>query len=172
MVTGHSGTLRELPTDLIQPGWGGEGVGAEGFEVAFLLVVVKGAVEAEVGCFGRLNEAGAVVGTHLKEDAHFDLAEGLAAHETVDVIEAVDGCKEVDAVAAAISDEVVHLVTGIAGVTVPKAEVVFVPQFFEALQLVDEEEDRLTGGLCIRLAIALAELGGDVLHDLGDVLPS
>ena len=58
-----------MPGHFLNPFIAGPGVGAEDFEVAFPIVVKQGAMEAEGGGVGRVNEAGRIAGTHLKEHA-------------------------------------------------------------------------------------------------------
>ena len=57
----------EVRQGLVKPVAGGRGVGAEGFQIAFLLVVEQGAVEAEEAGFGAIDQAGGIVGAHLEE---------------------------------------------------------------------------------------------------------
>ena len=143
------------------------GVGAEGFQGAFVLVVEEAAVEAERARFGGVDQAGGVVGAHLEDDAHFKFAERLPAHGAVHVVEGVDAGEEVDAEGAAFGDDVGELGTGI-GVAVAaggEAEVVFVPEFLKLVQAVDEEEECGFGAGGARL-----EVGGDVAHHGGDVV--
>ena len=149
----------------------GEGVGAEGFEVALLLAVEEGAVEAEVGGFGGVDEAGAVVGAHLEDDAHFKLGEGFAAEATGDVVVAVERGEQVQSEGGAFGDEGVEHGAGFrASVVVAAAEgevhVVLVPEFFEFVQAVDEDENRWgVGGAFGAAALEfVVNFGHDGLH--------
>src|ERR1051325_1748852 len=102
----------EVPARVVYPGIVGQGVRAEGFEVALLFVVEEGAVEAEGAGLGVIGEAGGIAGAHLEEDAHGEFAEGLSAEETGDVVVGVKGGDEVDAVGRAFCDNFAELSCG------------------------------------------------------------
>src|SRR5438552_6288497 len=51
----------EVARGLLDPLWGGEGVGPERFQVAFLFVIIERAVKTEGAGFGIINQAGGVV---------------------------------------------------------------------------------------------------------------
>jgi len=161
----------QLCRGLFEPRGVGLGVGAEGFEGAFVLVVEERAVEAEGARFRGVDEAGGVVGTHLEDDAHFKFAQGLPVHRAVHIVERVDADDEVDAEAAALGDDVGQLRagTGFAG-TGGEREVILVAQFLEAVQAVDEHVDGRSAGVAIRAA--RFEFLGEFVHGLGDLVPA
>ena len=70
-------------------------------------------MKAEGGGLGRVDKARGIVGAHLEDDAHFEFAERLSAHEAIDVIEGVHGDQDVKAVGAAFANEIVELRAGI-----------------------------------------------------------
>ena len=136
-------TCGEIRSDLRDPLGIRQGVGAERFHVAFLFVVVDGAVEAEVAGLGGVDEAGGIVGTHLEEDAHLEFTLRLAVDGAVDVVERVDRGDDVDAVGGTFGDEVVEHRAGIgagAGIVRGETKVFLVAEFLELLQSVNDDK--------------------------------
>jgi len=128
----------------IEPGVVGQGVGAEGFDPAFLAVEEEGAVEAEPVGLGRVNEAGGVVGAHLEEDAEFEFSDGLAAELAEEIGVGVAGEDDVAAEVGALGDDAVEDEPGVleGGVGVEgEGGVLVVAEFFVVLDAVDEEEE-------------------------------
>lgn len=161
----------QLPPRLFQPLGVRQGVGAEGFELAFLFVVEEGAVEAEGAGFGVVDEAGGVVGAHLEEDAQLEFAEGFAAEEAAGVVVAVAGGDDVEAVARAFGEEGVEEDGGVGrgvGVAGAEAVVVFVAELVEFLEAVDEDEGGGRGAGRF-VAGAAGHVVGEALHDLREV---
>ncbi len=109
----------------------GDGVGAEGFEGAGLVVEKESAVEAEVTGFGGIDEAGGVVGAHLEDHAVGEFAEGFSGHGSVEIIEGIDADEKMDSVATSFGEEFGELgAWGGGGVAGGEAEIVFVAEFF------------------------------------------
>ena len=80
----------------LEPVGVGQSVGAEGFEDAGLGIVKDGTMESEAGRFRRVNQAGGVAGAHLEQNAELKFAEGLAAEETIGVIERIAGADHME----------------------------------------------------------------------------
>src|ERR1051326_6620061 len=95
----------------------GQGVGAEGFEDAGLGVLQQGAVQAQGGGLGGVDEAGGVVGTHLEQDAQFEFAERFSAEETVRVVQSVADADEVKSQVRSFADDPVQQTAGLDGRT-------------------------------------------------------
>src|SRR5262245_19790487 len=90
LLTGScSESNSQFSRHFLQPIVTGAGVGTEGFEGTFTVVVEQGAVEAEGAGVGSINQRGGVAGAHLEEDAHGELAQGFPAKEAADVIEGI-----------------------------------------------------------------------------------
>lgn len=163
-----SSCRRECGECFVHPGGVGEGEGAEGFEAGLVLAVEEGAVEAEAAGLGGVDEAGGVVGAHLEEDAHAELADGLAAEGAVDVVEGVDAGDEMDADGRAFGDDLIELISGLGGVVSTEGEVLLVAELAELLQAVDEEVD---GGLpCTAFITAALHLGVDFGDEVGGLV--
>src|SRR6185503_6781626 len=78
--------LRELCGYVVEPRAVGQGVWAEGFQGAFVLVVQQCAVQAQRARLRRIDEARGVVRTHLEDDPDFEFRQRLAADEAADVV--------------------------------------------------------------------------------------
>src|SRR5205809_4146780 len=103
------------------------------------------AVKAEVGGFRSVNQAGGVVGAHLKENAQLEFAERLAAEKAVHIVGGVAGADDVESKRGSFADDLVELFAGVGGrlrVVEGNIEVVLVTQPFESLNAVDEHIHR------------------------------
>lgn len=81
-------------------------VGTEGFQRAEMLIVQKGAVEAEGGCLWAVDEVRGIGGAHLEEDAHLEFGEQLSRNPAADVVPAVDGSDDMDSRGAAFTEKI------------------------------------------------------------------
>src|SRR5438105_8929426 len=100
-------------------------------------------MEAERAGLGIVDQAGGIVGAHLKEDAHLKFAKRLAAQKAVHVIESVAGEDDVKSETGSFRQKGVEERGGIRhriGVARGKAEVLLIPKSVVLLQAVNEEE--------------------------------
>ena len=122
-----------------------ERVGAEGFERACLSIAKDRAVKAEVGGLRSVDQAGGVIGAHLKENAQLEFTERLAAEKPVRIVGGVAGADDVESKRGSFADDLVELFAGVGGrlrVVEGNIEVVLVTQPFESLNAVDEHINR------------------------------
>src|SRR5690606_10841143 len=78
---GNSG-LQPVP-EFPDPALIGQRIGTERLQITFLLVIEERTVEPEIAGFRCLNQAGRVIGTHLKEDTHLKLPERFPAQGAI-----------------------------------------------------------------------------------------
>jgi len=67
------------------------------------------AMKAEVASFRSVDQAGGVVGAHLKENAQLEFTERLAAEKAVRIVEGVAGANRVEAKMRSLADNPVEL---------------------------------------------------------------
>ena len=135
--------LLELAGDFLDPIVAGQGVGTERLDVAFPVVVIERAMQAERGGIRRVNQAGGIAGAHLEQHAHLEFGQRLPAQKPVYVVVGVAGGDDMKSLGRAFADEIQQRGGGIGsvfGVAAGKAEFILLPQLLVILQAVNQHE--------------------------------
>src|SRR5687767_1423291 len=100
-------------------------------------------METEGAGFGIVDEAGRIIGAHLKEHAHFKFTQSFSAEEPVYIVVGVARGDYVEAMSCPFADELVEENRWIRGgfrVAGSKAEILLEPELVELLETMDEKK--------------------------------